>query len=95
MTPDEYSVDERDFRALLEEVQSHLPADSLSDVQHWLASAELEMAVESLGLSVAQADVSLSPDAKARLRRLILKYDLDKESVFEPAFWAKVEPYLR
>jgi hypothetical protein len=53
------------------------------------------MALESLGLSIAQAGVNLSPDAKGRLRRLILKYHLDKESVFDGAFWAKVEPFLR
>jgi hypothetical protein len=95
MTPDEYGADDRDFRSLFEEIQSDLPADSLSDVQHWLANAELEMALESLGLSIAQAGVNLSPDAKGRLRRLILKYHLDKESVFDGAFWAKVEPFLR
>src|SRR4051812_33852668 len=78
MTPEEFRADDRELRSLLEERRSDLPSAAVSDVQLRLANAELEMALESLGLSVTQAGVTLSPESKRRLRGLMLKYRLDQ-----------------
>jgi hypothetical protein len=63
-------------------------------VDEWLGHGEIEMAFESLCLSLRAENVAVPERARDELLLLGPGLGLDKESVFEPEFWAKTVEFL-
>jgi hypothetical protein len=76
------------FRALVSD-------SDLAAVKHYLDIAEVEMAGESLVLSLMESSVQVdSPEADS-LIRMCLALGLDESSVFREDFWAVAQPWLK
>jgi hypothetical protein len=71
-----------------------LPHDEIETVEYYLSNAEIEMAFESLGLSLIQHKVLLECETSQALHALGLRLSLDKESVFDDKFWIMFTNYL-
>lgn len=72
---------------LPENLRPALPADEVQSVEHLLAVGELEMAFESLVLSVMQARLRLEESEWVHLLELARALGLDRESVYDLDFW--------
>ncbi len=67
----------------------------MTDVEQRLEHGELEMAVESLCLSLRYEGVIVPDMACSHLLKLGPLLGLDRESVLELDFWTKTLPLLR
>lgn len=85
---EEYKSVEASFRAVFQHLAPRLSAEAAQNVEHYLDVAEIEMACESLVLSLAEEKIFLQNDTKEELVALCLGLRLDKESVFRADFWA-------
>lgn len=94
MNRSEYGIVNARFRSLFSELSSCLSTDGRENVDHYLGVDELDMACESLVLSVLEEGVGLSPLMKRELMSCCLSLGLDKESVFRHDFWMVAEPFL-
>ena len=63
-------------------------------IEHYIEHAELEMAVECLGLYLIKFKVPLPDDTTRKLLDLSVELGLDKESVFDDEFWDHFRAYL-
>jgi hypothetical protein len=81
----------------LHEILSQISALSpggVDHVEHYLGVAEIEMAYESLVLSLMGEQVVLDRRLANELLLLGVALGLDQESVFQGDFWEKAAPYL-
>ncbi len=69
--------------------RSLLPADAISEVEHYFAHGEHEMAFEGLVIELMRADVVPPAFAYEDWCALARELGLDKDSVFDGEFWTK------
>jgi len=93
--PHEYSELEGIFQLEAERFQLLLPKSDIETVEHYLRNAELEMAFESLGLSLMRHQLYPSTESAECLKRLGLLLNLDTESVFDDQFWSRFICFLQ
>lgn len=95
LTPQEYHRLEEELVKFLEAVRLAIPRDEVQNVNHYVRHAEIEMAFESLGLSIIKHRIKLmEPFGGKRLITLGSKLRLNEESVFDPDFWQHLTDYL-
>jgi hypothetical protein len=94
MDKTEYQTLAARFRSVFERHAGQLSKEGRENVEHFIEATELEMACESLVLSMLEERVQLSEDAKKELLDLALGLKLDKESVFRADFWQIAGPLL-
>lgn len=92
--PREYVDCESILQNEIRQLRILLPCDDIDTVEYYLSNAEIEMALESLGLSLMQNQVLLQDKTSQTLRELGLRLSLDKESVFDDKFWLVFTNYL-
>lgn len=95
MLPHEYQKLETDAQRVLDLCRPLLSGGAISDVLEKMQNAELEMAVESLGLSLLHEGVHIPEDAKPLIKRLCYDLKLNVETVFDSDFWNKILPQLQ
>ena len=80
-------------RALLSDHQSSLPDSTVKAVEHYLDHDEYEMALEGLCIDLMEHAGSQGVDW-VECADLCRSMGLDKESTFDPAFWARLAKRL-
>jgi hypothetical protein len=94
MMPDDYTQCERLFREAFDRCKGSMSSDAAADVEHRLAHGELEMAFESFCLSLMAEMLVVPGEVKSTLLYLAPALGVEKEGVFDSAFWAKTVAYL-
>ncbi len=84
-----------EFTRAFDMCRTQLSADAIRDVEHWLQHDELELAFESLGLSLRGESVIVSKEVKSILFPIGVLLGLDRESVLSATFWSDVSPLLK
>ena len=95
LTAKEYRSAEEDFKIGFGMCMPTLSAEAKKNVQHYLNHGELEMAFESLGLSVKAEGIHVPRAARELLYPLGAGLGLIEESVFSATFWKEVSPLLK
>ena len=95
LTAEQYAQAHRAFAHALALCRTRLPIEAIQDVEHWLQHDELELAFESLGLSIMRERVVLGSEERMILFPLGPLLGLDRESVLSASFWEDVSPLLR
>lgn len=90
----EYQQYEGELIQILDEVKTLLPKDAIDHVEFYIQHGELEMAYESLCLSLIELKRVFPSETRLALRSLGLSLELDKESVYMPEFWLYAEENL-
>jgi hypothetical protein len=94
-TPEELRQCAEDLRIALGLCKTFLSPEAISDVTHYLDHGEIEVAYESLGLSLKAENVDVPRAAKELLYPLGRKLGVDKEAVLSSTFWEDVSPLLK
>ena len=94
MTPSEYRGHEQDLREVLGICNPFLSQEAVADVEHRLDHAEIEMAFESLCLSIRGEGVIIPEGVKAVLLHLGPALGVDKASALEENFWGNMLLFL-
>jgi hypothetical protein len=88
----------RQFREEIIEVlatyNAPLAYDSAANAKHYLDVNELEMACESLVLSLMGENVPISDSHAAVLSNMCKALALDQQSIFREDFWSQASKYL-
>jgi len=84
---DAYVELESRFLAVFLSLKPSFSTDAVATVEHYISVAELEMACESLVLSLVEESIVISADLWQELLSLCRALGLDKESVFKPDFF--------
>lgn len=79
---------------LLEKSKDLLDVDSIEAVMHYINHSEYEMAFEGLFIELVKRNVIPAGIDWNKYRDLAIKFNLDKESVFDPDFWNKFSAYV-
>jgi hypothetical protein len=95
LTPEQYAQSHAAFLRALAMCNTRLSAEATREIEHWLQHDELELAFESLGLSIMREQVTLSSEVREALFPLGLLLGLDRESVLSSTFWRDFCPLLR
>ena len=93
LAPEEYQELENETALLLHTFRLYLEDADIQHVEHYLKHAEIEMAFESLGLSLMARHVQVK-EHEQRLTRIGALLGLDRESVFDDHFWRHFTQYL-
>jgi hypothetical protein len=94
MNKTEYQIIDARFRGVLGRIASQLSEEGRQNVEHYIEAAEVEMACESLVLSVMEEQIPLSGDVKKELLEFCSTLRLDEEPVFRADFWQIAHPFL-
>jgi hypothetical protein len=94
MNKNDYLFLEARLCSVFDNFAPQLSDEARQNVEHYIEVAELEMACESLVLSVIEEHIQLSADIKEELLRLCCALHLDEEAVFRADFWKIVRPLL-
>jgi hypothetical protein len=94
MNPNQYKEIESFIKATLSQVSSLLDAETIDSVNHYLDNAEIEMAFEGLYIEIMTQPSTSSLIDFNKSKNAALLLGLDKETVFEPNFWAMFEKFL-
>ena len=95
LTQDQYRRAEADFKIALGLCSPFLSSEAMKDVEHYLNNAELEIAYESLGLSLNAERVDVPMSAKKILFSMGPVLGLDKEGVLNANFWKEASAIFR
>ncbi len=95
LTPPQYHKAVADFKMALDICLPLLSAEASKDVKHYLDHAEIEIAYESLGMSLKAENVSIPQQAKEILYPLGIILNVNSESVLSGNFWEEVAPLLK
>jgi hypothetical protein len=80
----------RTAREVLDAYRKDLPKDATEAVEHYLAHDEFEMGVEGLCIELLKLP-SFRPEHRAVCRDLARLVGLDREAVFDPTVWSKLD----
>lgn len=94
LSKEDYQVHEERVFQLLAIVRNLISTEGLKGIEHYLNHAEIEMAYELLCLEIIRAEIDLSESVKTDLKDLALGLELDKENVYEPNFWEKLNSFI-
>ncbi len=94
VNPKEYADCESILQSKIRQLRTLLPHGAIETVEYYLCNAEIEMAFESLGLSIIQHKVLLERETSQALYELGVRLSMDKESVFDDQFWIIFTNYL-
>jgi hypothetical protein len=95
MLPGDFHDCEQRLRLVLERIRSQLSQEAVDHVEHLLSHGELEMAYESLGLSIEKESASISPDFAPMIYDLGVALQMDRETVFDAGFWPRFRRLLQ
>lgn len=93
MKNDELEISDKFIRSIRNIVQSDLDTDSIDAVNHYLEYGEYEMALEGLFIEIMKLGRKPEIDYQ-KVIHVGKTLDLDKESVFDGAFWFKLFHYI-
>lgn len=90
LSQEAYEKANGEVETLLEKYRSTISKDSVAHIEHYLHHDELEMAFESLALSVIEEHIEISePDQKIMLQ-LGITLEVESNSVFDGETWNKL-----
>ncbi len=95
LTAKKYRNAEEDFKIAFGMCKPTLSEEAKKNVEHYLNHGELEMAFESLGLSLKAEAINVPGAARELLYPLAAVLGLIEESVFSASFWKEVSPILK
>lgn len=79
---------------LLHKEGFEIDQEARNSISHFLAYDEYEMAYEGLLIEMINSGYMPSRDEAEEYLKIGRALGLDKESVFDPQFWRKLESYL-
>lgn len=83
----DYESFEGRLRGILGRYGEKLSAEACQNIEHYMGVAEIEMACESLTLSLLNEEIPIAPESKDELLQLCTALGLAKESIFRANFW--------
>lgn len=83
----EYESFEGRLRCILGRYGEKLSVEACQNVEQYMGVAEIEMACESLTLSLLHEEIPITPESKDELLQLCTALGLAKESIFRADFW--------
>jgi hypothetical protein len=95
LTPERYHKAENDFKIAFGICAPLLSFEAAKDIEHYVQHSELEMAYESLGMSLKAENVEVPRAVKEILYPLGPLLEVDKEGVLNANFWEEVSPILK
>ena len=95
LSPDEYRKAEQTFTEIFKTCNPFLSSEAVKDIKHYLDHGELEVAYESMVLSLIAEKVILAKAEKENLYSLATTLGLIDEGVLKANFWEEAEPFLR
>jgi hypothetical protein len=78
----------------LPQIETEIPGDAIAQIEHYMKHNEYEMAFEGLFIEFIRADLNTTMDWD-RVLELGEFLNLDKESIFEPKFWEKLNDFIK
>lgn len=83
----DYESFEGCLRCILGRYGGKLSVDACQNIEHYMGVVEIEMACESLTLSLVHEEIPITPESKDELLQLCTALGLAKESIFRADFW--------
>ena len=85
-----------EIKVMLEKYQHIIPAERISDIDHYLGHGELSAAFEYLILEVMERGVRQSDIDLTRLKEVALFFDLNDENecMIDGDFWSKFQHFI-
>lgn len=90
----EYHLAERRFQSEYSRHRESLSPEAREQIESLMNAAELEMACESLVLSLLEEEILLNDESKHKLLQLCGQLGLERDSVYRHDFWAIAQQAL-